>query len=61
MSLFRENRKRLVKRLQRNSDIPLHGFFVILQGGVEIPFNDTDTNWPFRQVCTYMLYCVIFY
>lgn len=51
MSLFRENRERLLARLKRNNDLPAANTFVILQGGIEIPFNDTDTNWPFRQVC----------
>ncbi|XP_043488086.1 xaa-Pro dipeptidase isoform X4 [Polistes fuscatus] len=49
MSLFRENRERLIARLKRNTDISAGQTFVVLQGGIEIPFNDTDTNWPFRQ------------
>ncbi|XP_043684031.1 xaa-Pro dipeptidase isoform X3 [Vespula pensylvanica] len=49
MSLFRENRERLLARLKRNTDLPAANTFVILQGGIEIPFNDTDINWPFRQ------------
>ncbi|KAI4488666.1 hypothetical protein M0802_011374 [Mischocyttarus mexicanus] len=49
MSLFRENRERLIARLKRNTDLTAAKAFVVLQGGIEIPFNDTDTNWPFRQ------------
>lgn len=49
MSLFRENRERLVDRLRGNPGVPKTGAFVVLQGGSEIPFNDTDINWPFRQ------------
>ncbi|XP_014469832.1 PREDICTED: xaa-Pro dipeptidase [Dinoponera quadriceps] len=49
MSLFRENRERLVSRLQTNSEVSAEGTFVVLQGGEEVPFNDTDVNWPFRQ------------
>ncbi|XP_071564300.1 xaa-Pro dipeptidase isoform X2 [Temnothorax nylanderi] len=51
MSLFRKNRQRLVTRLQTKTGrvYPLPDFYVILQGGVEVPFNDTDINWPFRQ------------
>ncbi|XP_077278306.1 dipeptidase C isoform X1 [Temnothorax americanus] len=51
MSLFHKNRQRLVRRLQTKTGrvYPLPDFYVILQGGVEVPFNDTDINWPFRQ------------
>ena len=49
MSLFQNNRKRLVARIKAKSEVPAAGRFVILQGGVEISFNDTDINWPFRQ------------
>lgn len=49
MSLFRENRDRLLARLKRKTEVTAAKTFVVLQGGVEIPFNDTDINWPFRQ------------
>ncbi|XP_017767587.1 PREDICTED: xaa-Pro dipeptidase [Eufriesea mexicana] len=49
MSLFRNNRKRLVARVKAHAKVPATGTFIILQGGVEIPFNDTDISWPFRQ------------
>lgn len=49
MSLFRDNRQRLVSRLRANGKVPAAGTFVVLQGGEEVPFNDTDINWPFRQ------------
>ncbi|XP_017884511.1 xaa-Pro dipeptidase [Ceratina calcarata] len=49
MSLFRNNRERLAARIRTNAKVPHAGTFVILEGGVEIPFNDTDINWPFRQ------------
>lgn len=50
MSLFENNRKRLVERINSNTKVPTTGTFIILEGGVEIPFNDTDICWPFRQV-----------
>ncbi|XP_053984440.1 xaa-Pro dipeptidase [Hylaeus volcanicus] len=49
MSLFQNNRKRLITRLRTNTKTPIEGSFVILQGGIEVPFNDTDITWPFRQ------------
>ncbi|EZA50679.1 xaa-Pro dipeptidase isoform X2 [Ooceraea biroi] len=49
MSLFCHNRARLVSRLQAKGEVTAAGTFVVLQGGVDVPFNDTDTNWPFRQ------------
>ncbi|XP_032681047.1 xaa-Pro dipeptidase isoform X1 [Odontomachus brunneus] len=49
MSLFRDNRERLVSRLRANSQVSASGTFVVLQGGEDVPFNDTDINWPFRQ------------
>ncbi|XP_025153287.1 xaa-Pro dipeptidase isoform X2 [Harpegnathos saltator] len=49
MSLFRDNRERLVSRLRANSEVSAAGTFVVLQGGEDVPFNDTDINWPFRQ------------
>ncbi|XP_076639418.1 xaa-Pro dipeptidase-like isoform X3 [Colletes latitarsis] len=49
MSLFQNNRKRLVDRIKTKTKIPIEGSFIILQGGIEIPFNDTDIKWPFRQ------------
>lgn len=50
MSLFQNNRKRLIERIKANKKVPDTGTFIILEGGVEIPFNDTDICWPFRQV-----------
>ncbi|XP_031784394.1 xaa-Pro dipeptidase isoform X2 [Nasonia vitripennis] len=49
MSLFAENRARLVARLRANPKVTKAGSFVLLQGGVDVPFNDTDVDWPFRQ------------
>lgn len=54
MSLFRDNRERLVSRLRANSEVSAAGTFVVLQGGEDVPFNDTDINWPFRQVRIYI-------
>lgn len=48
MSLFKTNRDRLIETL-RKSAAPSEGSFAVLQGGSEVPFNDTDVNWPFRQ------------
>lgn len=55
MALFRENRERLVSRLCANDEVSAEGTFVVLQGGMDVPFNDTDVNWPFRQVRTHLL------
>ncbi|KAL6265645.1 hypothetical protein P5V15_002437 [Pogonomyrmex californicus] len=49
MSLFRDNRERLISRLRAKCESAM-GTFVVLQGGVDVPFNDTDVNWPFRQI-----------
>ncbi|XP_076182460.1 dipeptidase C isoform X2 [Ptiloglossa arizonensis] len=49
MSLFQDNRKRLVTRVKTKTEIPSKGSFIILKGGIDIPFNDTDICWPFRQ------------
>ncbi|XP_029165515.1 xaa-Pro dipeptidase isoform X1 [Nylanderia fulva] len=49
MSLFRDNRQRLISRLRAKNEVSAAGAFVLLQGGVDVPFNDTDVNWPFRQ------------
>lgn len=53
MSLFRNNRERLILSLKKRKDLPLQDedFFIVLEGGVEVPFNDTDVNLSFRQVC----------
>ncbi|XP_014205223.1 xaa-Pro dipeptidase [Copidosoma floridanum] len=50
MSLFADNRRRLINRLREKPEVAeVAGSFVLLQGGVDVPFNDTDVNWPFRQ------------
>ncbi|KAJ8673740.1 hypothetical protein QAD02_005002, partial [Eretmocerus hayati] len=56
MSLFAENRRRLIDRLRSNPKLQQRfangsktSSFVLLQGGDEVPFNDTDISWPFRQ------------
>ncbi|XP_043278048.1 xaa-Pro dipeptidase isoform X2 [Venturia canescens] len=49
MSLFRKNRDRLIARLRETPDVPAAGAVVLLQGGSEVPFNDTDINHEFRQ------------
>ncbi|XP_015584879.1 xaa-Pro dipeptidase isoform X2 [Cephus cinctus] len=56
MTLFQGNRERLLNRLRKNSDVPTKGAFVMLQGGVDVPFNDTDIDWPFRQE-SYFQWC----
>lgn len=50
MSLFQNNRERLVARIKANTKVLTTGTFIVLEGGVEVPFNDTDIAWPFRQV-----------
>ncbi|XP_034942765.1 xaa-Pro dipeptidase isoform X2 [Chelonus insularis] len=49
MSLFGDNRARLVNRLKITTGVPTKGAFVVLQGGEDVPFNDTDVNYEFRQ------------
>lgn len=49
MSLFQSNRKRLIERINSTAKTATVGSFIVLQGGSNIPFNDTDINWPFRQ------------
>ncbi|XP_031829192.1 xaa-Pro dipeptidase isoform X2 [Nomia melanderi] len=49
MSLFQNNRKRLIERIKSRTETPIADCFIVLQGGNEISFNDTDINWPFRQ------------
>lgn len=46
LELFLENRSRLVKQIQEKNKDSL----VLLQGGNEISFYDTDTSYLFRQV-----------
>lgn len=46
--LFEINRKRLVDRLASICKDSI----VVLQGGSEVPFYDTDTAYIFRQVGT---------
>lgn len=51
MSLFAENRQRLVERLRKNPKIQnFANCYVLLQGGQDVPFNDTDVCFIFRQV-----------
>lgn len=50
-TLFRDNRTRLAHRLRETAGVPGEGGFVLLQGGEDVPFNDTDINYEFRQVC----------
>ncbi|XP_043473279.1 xaa-Pro dipeptidase isoform X2 [Leptopilina heterotoma] len=47
MELFANNRKRLVERLGKKITKP--GTFIVLQGGTEVPYDDTDVSWPFKQ------------
>ncbi|XP_012272289.1 xaa-Pro dipeptidase [Orussus abietinus] len=56
MSLFRENRQRLIERLKKIQAVPQRGAYVVLKGGVDVPFNDTDINLPFRQE-SYFQWC----
>lgn len=46
LELFQENRSRLGKQIQEKNKDSL----VLLQGGNEISFYDTDTSYLFRQV-----------
>lgn len=60
-SLFYGNRTRLAHRLrEKAAGVPGEGGFVLLQGGDEVPFNDTDINYEFRQVCIFTCF-ITFY
>lgn len=48
MALFRKNREKVVGALRQTSAVG-KGSFVLLEGGKEVSFNDTDVNLPFRQ------------
>lgn len=51
MELFELNRQRLVEKLIQKEN--LGNAVVLLQGGSEIPFYDTDTAYIFRQVSVF--------
>lgn len=48
VDLFEQNRKRLADRLRAKEG--LGNAIILLQGGSEIPFYDTDVSYIFRQV-----------
>lgn len=48
MSLFKNNRQRLCLALQAAS-ATVDGTFVLLEGGKDVSFNDTDVDYLFRQ------------
>lgn len=48
MTLFADNRRRLMKRLKKNPEVKNFSF-IVLQGGSDIPYDDTDVCWPFKQ------------
>ncbi|KAF2882314.1 hypothetical protein ILUMI_23879 [Ignelater luminosus] len=52
MELFALNRKRLVEKLRTKN--PPKDAIVFLQGGVDVPFNDTDVYFIFRQESYFM-------
>lgn len=49
VSLFRDNRNRVCAELKQNPSVDA-STFILLQGGDNIPFYDTDTDYVFRQV-----------
>lgn len=49
LSLFHENRTRLAAALKKTGKLP-NNSFVLLQGGDNVSFNDTDVDHLFRQV-----------
>lgn len=50
MALFRDNRIRVAKALKEAHPSLDDKSYVVVQGGVDIPFNDTDVDHLFRQV-----------
>ena len=55
MSLFADNRRRLIERLKVKPEVTNKRSFVVLQGGSDVPYDDTDVCWPFRQVSDFLL------
>ncbi|KAM7348078.1 dipeptidase C [Cochliomyia hominivorax] len=55
MALFRKNRQKLCAALRESSAVE-KGSFVLLEGGKDVSFNDTDINYLFRQE-SYFQYC----
>lgn len=53
MTLFRDNRIRVAKDVKAAQPSLDDNAYIILQGGVDIPFNDTDIDHIFRQVRAY--------
>lgn len=51
MSLFAENRTKVCSALQ-NQSCSLKNCVILLQGGEEVPWNDTDVSYVFKQVST---------
>lgn len=50
MKLFRDNRIRVAKAVKNAQPSLDDKAYIVLQGGVDIPFNDTDIDHVFRQV-----------
>ncbi|XP_033216261.1 xaa-Pro dipeptidase isoform X2 [Belonocnema kinseyi] len=56
MTLFADNRRRLIERLKAKAEVENKGSFVVLQGGADVPYDDTDVSWPFKQE-SFFQYC----
>ena len=50
MSMFADNRRRLCDKLKEGGEVT-KGAIVLLQGGRQECFNNTDIDVLFRQVC----------
>ena len=50
MTLFADNRRRLMERLKAKPEVENKRSFVVLQGGSDVHYDDTDVSWPFKQV-----------
>ncbi|XP_037817170.1 xaa-Pro dipeptidase-like [Lucilia sericata] len=48
MALFRKNREKVCNALRESKAVE-KGSFVLLEGGKDVSFNDTDINYNFRQ------------
>lgn len=49
MALFRKNRSKVCAALKENSITDEKGTYILLEGGKDVSFNDTDVNYSFRQ------------
>ena len=60
VTLFVENRRRLLSALKRTAPNSAESSIIFLEGGVPVNHYNTDTEYPFRQVIFDLLIVKIF-